>query len=70
MTLDALTIEAGLQERWEQHGHNVTYKYWSVDGSILMCGDCRLEVELHVNDLGGWWIDKQHLDRPCVGETR
>ncbi len=68
MTLDALTIEEGLQERWEQHGHNISYLILRThDGSTLHCTRCGKMVQVHVNDLGGWWIDKQHLDRPCVG---
>jgi len=67
MTLDALTIEAGLQERFELQGHTITYGAMSRNGSTLVCVDCRVEVELCVNDLGGWWTSSRDLDKPCRG---
>lgn len=68
MTLDATTIEEGLQERWERHGHDIGYRYMhSCDGSTLMCSQCRVEVQVHVNDLGGWWLSNHDLDKECTG---
>jgi len=64
-TLDALTIEEGLQERWETFGHNITYSDWSVDGSTLVCTRCHIQVQVHVNDLGGWWTSGRDLDKEC-----
>ena len=66
MTLDATTIEEGLQERWETFSHDVTYLNMRYrDGSTLICSRCHLQVQVHVNDLGGWWLSNHQLDRLC-----
>jgi len=64
--LDALTIEEGLQERWETYGHNIAYltMHYS-DGSTLVCTRCHIQVQVHVNDLGGWWTSGRDLDKEC-----
>ena len=68
MTLDATTIEVGLQERWETFGHTITYLTMRYrDGSTLVCSRCRIEVQVHVNELGGWWLSNHQLDKPCAG---
>ena len=68
--LDSLTIEIGLEERYQRQGHTVAYKTMHRDGSILRCVDCGLEVELSVNDLGGWWTSNRDLDQPCGGTSK
>jgi hypothetical protein len=66
MTLDATTIEEGLQERWETFGHTIAYLNMHYrDGSTLVCSRCRVEVQVHVNDLGGWWLSNHQLDKEC-----
>ncbi len=67
MTLDALTIEEGLQERWERHGHNIAYYAIAADDSTLYCTKCQVKVQVHVNSLGGWWTSSRDLDKECQG---
>ena len=67
MTLDATTIEEGLQERWERYGHNIAYLTMLTNDSALWCVDCHLQVQVHVNDLGGWWLSNHDLDKECTG---
>ena len=65
--LDSLTIEEHLEDRWEAFGHNITYLTMHYrDGSTLICGRCRVEVQVHVNDLGGWWLSSRDLDKECT----
>ena len=66
--LDSLTIEIGLENRYQRQGHTIAYKTMHRDGSILRCTVCDRSVELRVNDLGGWWTSNRDLDKECEGD--
>ncbi len=63
--LDSLTIEIGLENRYQRQGHTIAYTSMHRDGSVLRCTVCGKSVELRVNDLGGWWTSNRDLDKEC-----
>jgi len=64
--LDALTIEEGLQERYEQQRHNIVYVTVFDTGSVLGCTRCGWMVQVTVNELGGWRLTNNILDTLCA----
>lgn len=65
--LDSLTIEIGLEERWEALGHTIAYHTMLPNNSTLHCTNCHIQVTVHVNSLGGWWLSNYDLDKECTG---
>lgn len=67
MTLDVLTIETRLVDRWKRQGHDPRYVEVTENGSTWGCSKCGHEVSMTMTRLGGWWISGRDLDKECTG---
>ena len=58
-------IDCGLQERYQQHGHNIVYVTIFDTGSVLGCTRCHTQVIVTVGRYGGWQLTNNRMDMPC-----
>ena len=67
MTMTPTDIDVGLEERYELQRHDIVYVTIWDHGSVLGCTRCHTQVTVTVNDMGGWRLSNDELDKLCAG---